>query len=411
MSLTAADILGPQGAIARRLKSYEDRPQQLAMAEAVAKAISAKRHLVVEAGTGVGKSFAYLVPAILAATADEGREKKEGEDEERKGPRRVVISTHTIALQEQLLRKDLPLLNSVIPREFTAVLAKGRRNYVSLRRLEAAAARAGSLFSDSEEHATLRELLAWSKETHDGSLADFDRKPMPSVWDEAASDSGNCLGRKCPSYNKCFYYAARRRMQNAHLIIVNHALLFSDIALRRVGVSLLPDYDVVVLDEAHTVEQVAGDHLGLAISTGAVEYQLNKLYNDRTQKGLLVGKSLTDAMQQVDRCRVRADEFFGDLWSWGIQHGPKNGRVTQAEIVGPGLAAELQILARKVKAAANGIKNEVEKQDYTAAHDRLLGMAGELEAWRTQADEGAVYWMESSESRAAPADETGRGAN
>lgn len=395
MSLTAADILGPDGAIARRLTNYEDRPQQLAMAEAVAKAIAAKRHLVVEAGTGVGKSFAYLAPAILAATADEGR----GEDEERKGPRRVVISTHTIALQEQLLRKDLPLLNSVIPREFTAVLAKGRRNYVSLRRLEAAAARAGSLFGDSEEHATLRELLKWSKETHDGSLADFDRKPMLSVWDEAASDSGNCLGRKCPTYNKCFYYAARRRMQNAHLIIVNHALLFSDIALRRVGVSLLPDYDVVVLDEAHTVEQVAGDHLGIAVSTGAVEYQLNKLYNDRTQKGLLVGKNLTDAMQQVDRCRVRADEFFGDLWSWGIQHGPNNGRVMQAEIVGPELSTELQILARKVKAAANGIKNEVEKQDYTAAHDRLLGMAGELEAWRTQADEGAVYWMESSESR------------
>ncbi|MCA9108120.1 MAG: helicase, partial [Planctomycetales bacterium] len=201
-------------------------------------------------------------------------------------PRRIVVSTHTIALQEQLLHKDLPLLNSVIPREFTAVLAKGRRNYVSLRRLAAAMNRAGSLFSEDAEVRELKELNKWAAATHDGSQADLARSPLPSVWDEVASDSGNCLGRRCPTHGKCFYYAARRRMQNAQVLLVNHALLFSDIALRRHGVSLLPDYQVVILDEAHTIEQIAGDHLGLRISSGQIEYQLNKLFNERNGKGL-----------------------------------------------------------------------------------------------------------------------------
>ena len=389
-SLNPADILGPDGAIARRLSNYEDRPQQLEMAEAVGAAIQKKRHLIVEAGTGVGKSFAYLAPAILAATEPPPEGQKPSEN-----PRRVVISTQTIALQEQLMQKDLPLLNSVIPREFTAVLVKGRRNYVSLRRLASAMNRASSLFDRDEDFAELRRVNAWSQETHDGSLADLAPAPSPVVWDEAASDSGNCLGRKCPTYNKCFYYAARRRMQNAQVLVVNHALLFSDIALRRHGVSLLPDYDVVVLDEAHTVERVAGEHLGLKITSGQIEYLLNKLYNDRTQKGLLVSRNLQPAMKQVDVCRAAADELFADLWEWGVRQGPKNGRVTEPNIAGPGLSTELQVLARKLKSAAGAINDEVERQDFVAAHDRLLGLAGDIEAWRTQSDEGCVYWLES----------------
>lgn len=403
--LTVADILGPEGAIARRLPNYEDRPQQLAMAEAVATAIKNKRHLVSEAGTGVGKSFAYLVPAILAATEAEASQPSEPHGAEpdghasKKRPKRVVISTHTIALQEQLLDKDLPLLNAVIPREFTAVLVKGRRNYVSLRRLDAALARAGTLFDKDEHVAQLRELKRWATETVDGSLADLEQTPDSVVWDEVASDSGNCLGRRCPTHAKCHYYAARRRMQNAQVLVVNHALLFSDIAVRRSGFSLLPDYDVVVLDEAHTVESVAGDHLGLNVTAGQVEYVLNRLYNDRTQKGLLVGAKLHDAMQQVDRCRIASDDFFGTMWEWGASLGPKNGRVTEPEIADATLSAELQVLARKVKRAGDAFNNDVERQDYTAAHDRLVGLAGAIEAWRTQSEDGSVYWMDARTTR------------
>jgi ATP-dependent DNA helicase DinG len=210
----------------------------------------------------------------------------------------------------------LPLLNAVIPREFSAVLVKGRRNYISLRRLDLALARSQSLFNDDEPLEQLRKINKWSKQTADGSLSDFSFQPLSAVWDEVASDSGNCMGRRCPTYSKCFYYKDRRRVQNAQILVVNHALLFSDIALRRVGVSLLPDYNVVVLDEAHTVEAVAGDHLGINVTSGQVEYTLNKLYNDRTQKGLLVYHGLNSEARQVDVCRHEADVFFGDLWQW-----------------------------------------------------------------------------------------------
>src|SRR4029077_3562040 len=156
----------------------------------------------------------------------------------------------------------------------------------------------------------------WSKATADGSLSDLAFRPLGQVWDEVASDSGNCMGRRCPTYNKCFYYKDRRRIQNAQILVVNHALLFSDIALRRAGVSILPDYDVVILDEAHTIEGIAGDHLGINVTSGQIEYTLNKLYNDRTNKGLLVHHGLLKEQQQVDRCRQLADDFFADLYDW-----------------------------------------------------------------------------------------------
>ena len=157
------EILGPNGRIAARMPNYEHRSQQLAMAEGVERAIRGRHHLVAEAGTGVGKSFAYLVPAILAAA-----ERKEGEETEEKIDR-VVISTHTISLQEQLIEKDLPFLAAVMPTEFTAVLVKGRGNYISLRRLENARKRAASLFFQDEEHDQLRRIHAWSQKTTDGS--------------------------------------------------------------------------------------------------------------------------------------------------------------------------------------------------------------------------------------------------
>jgi ATP-dependent DNA helicase DinG len=417
MSISAADILGPEGRIAARLANYECRPQQLEMAEAVARAIAAKRHLVAEAGTGVGKSFAYLVPAILAATEDEraapgGSFVDEHRSEASSTPK-IVISTHTISLQEQLIGKDLPLLNAVIPREFSAVLVKGRRNYLSQRRLELAMARSQSLFSDDDQLDQLRRIRKWSKTTADGSLSDLSFQPLGQVWDEVASDSSNCMGRRCPTYNQCFYYKDRRRAQHAQILVVNHALLFSDIALRRAGVSILPDYNVVILDEAHTIEGVASDHLGINITSGQIEYVLNKLYNDRTNKGLLVHHGLFKEQQQVDRCRHLADEFFADLLDWrrraplplrdgqgqGSNNFGKPIRVLEPGIVANHLGPELEILARQVKTAGKKLSEESEQQDFLSACDRLLVLATELETWRAQSQKGTVYWLESYKTR------------
>ena len=186
MTVDVLSILGPDGGIARRLPDYERRPQQLEMAELVERAILERRHLVVEAGTGVGKSFAYLVPAILAAST---------ETRDPGARRRIVISTNTISLQEQLITRDIPFLNAVLPVEFSAVLVKGRGNYISLRRLKGAVERQASLFGDPDDAAQLEQLPAWTARTTDGSRADLAFRPRSPVWEEVVSDRGNCLGR------------------------------------------------------------------------------------------------------------------------------------------------------------------------------------------------------------------------
>ena len=383
------EILGPQGSIAKRLPHYELRQQQIDMANAVAEAIASKHHLIVEAGTGVGKSFAYLVPAILAVTAD----RPEGAP-----PKRIVLSTHTIALQEQLVQKDLPLLKSVMPQEFTSVLVKGRGNYLSLRRMQNAQNRASSLFHTPDEFAQLRDIIDWTRITGDGSLADLDHRPMSTVWDEVQSDSGNCLGRNCPTFKDCFYYRARRRVQNAQILVVNHALFFSDLALRREGASILPEYDAVIFDEAHTVEAVASDHLGISITSGQIDYLLNKLYNDRTNKGLLVHRNQSEAEQEVLACRVRAEELFGDVEQWLQPQNKLSARVPLPEIVENRLSPSLMKLSHMVRKAGTGMKDD-EKQDYVSAADRLAGLANQIEDWRLQRAADFVFWVEASRSR------------
>ena len=388
MPLTANDILGPGGRIACRLPHYEPRPQQLEMADAVSTALAKRQHLLCEAGTGIGKSFAYLVPAILAAT--------DPNDEQRL--RHIVVSTRTISLQEQLLTKDLPILNSVIPREFSVSLVKGRGNYLSLRRLGTAMERARQLWGDDEELAQLQQLVAWSNETNDGSLGDLSFKPYGGVWSEVASDTGNCLRKKCPTHQECFFYKARRRSQHATILVVNHALFFSDLALRQLGVSIIPDYDAVILDEAHTVEQVAGDHLGLRVTSGQVEFTLNKLYNDRMNKGMLVADKLRHAQQQTQDCHYRAEEFFGDLEQW-LETREGNGRVRTPGIVRNELSPELSKLARLLKQHGEGLTDQSRRQDYVAAGDRLTALAGDIEAWRRQDMEDGVYWIEQMRTR------------
>jgi ATP-dependent DNA helicase DinG len=410
------DFLAPGGRLAARLTGWESRPEQLEMARLVAQAIAERRHAVIEAGTGVGKSLAYLVPAVLAATADQvednaagaalspaDADQDDGVDEpvgtSSRRPRRVVISTHTIALQEQFVTKDIPLVAAVMPREFSAVLVKGRGNYVSLRRLALALERAGSLFKDDEELAELRDLVSWARRTGDGSLADLPSLPTSAVWEEIESDSGNCMGRACPTYQQCFYYAARRRMHHAQVLVVNHALFFSDLALRRAGASLLPDYDVVVFDEAHTLESVAGDHLGVGLSSGTVERILSKLFNDRTHRGLLVHYKMHDLEPDVLRCRRAAEDFFAAVRHAVAGSGDGPWRVRRPRLVPDSLGDACLGLVRKLKAAADGLSNDAERHDFHALSDRLALVAGSVRTWLEQSEPGTVWWVEAQRTR------------
>jgi ATP-dependent DNA helicase DinG len=406
---TPAELLSPAGRLAARLDGWESRPQQLEMADLVATALAERRHAIVEAGTGTGKSLAYLVPAVLAATADQVDAAAATDDLDDDGPggsrpaaarpRRIVISTHTIALQEQLVTKDIPLVAAVMPREFSAVLVKGRGNYVSLRRLALARERAGSLFRDELETAQLEEIISWAKHTTDGSLADLPFVPADAVWEEVASDAGNCMGRACPQHQQCHYYAARRRMAHAQILVVNHALFFSDLALRRAGASLLPSYDAVIFDEAHMVESVASDHLGVGLSSAAVDRVLSKLFNERTHRGLAVHYSLQDLELAVLRCRRAAEEFFDAVRAAVAVRGESPWRVTAQHLVPDTLGDQLTGLGRLLRSAAEGIGEEAERHDFFAIADRLAGLAGSLDAWLGQHEPGCVWWVESHRGR------------
>jgi ATP-dependent DNA helicase DinG len=395
--MSLASILGPDGAIARRLSNYEARPQQLAMADAVAQAVAGPRHLMVEAPTGVGKSFAYLVPAIQAAAAN-----KEC---------RVVISTHTISLQEQLIRKDLPFLQSVMPQRFQAVLVKGRSNYLSLRRLRVAQQRMGSLLPDDRGAEQLLQIGRWSRQTRDGSKSDLTFRPDASVWDLVESDSNNCLGRNCTDYERCFYFKARRQLHGANLLVVNHALFLTDLALRRSGAAILPKYQVAILDEAHNLEDVAADHLGLQVTRGQVDYLLNRLFHERRGRayGLLAVHGNREALNQVYATRAASDQFFTGVLVWRAGQARRGGarpgapgdslRVRQPGIVPDALSGELARLANCVDRIAEGVKSDEEQVELTAAANRCTGLADLLQAWLGQKLEGQVYWVEVSGER------------
>jgi ATP-dependent DNA helicase DinG len=397
LSLDVNSILGTGGLIARRLKNYEQRPQQLAMARAVAEALGSQKHLIAEAGTGVGKSFAYLVPAILFATADQVEDPAATSPEE--ASRHVVVSTHTISLQEQLIEKDLPLLNSVIPREFSSVLVKGRSNYISLRRHSIARERAVSMLNETE-FTQFEQLKAWLKTTPDGSLSSLPFKPLGSVWDEVASDNSNCLGRKCKTFDQCFYYQARRRVHGAQILVVNHALFFTDLALRhQLGFGILPNYDAAILDECHTIEAVASSHLGIKLSNVQVLYALNKLYNPATNKGLFVAMGLDRLAEKVNAAHYKLDQLVFDLDQWMGKDAGTARRVRSKSIVPNLLSEPLQDLMQVLLKLSDQTEDASRRQDLMAAGKRLESLSLNLKTWLQQTDDGFVYWLERALNR------------
>ena len=351
------------------------------MAGAVAAAFTNEKHLLVEAGTGVGKSFAYLVPAIEQVTRHGGR---------------VVISTHTIALQEQLVNKDIPFLRSVFTDEFSAVLVKGRSNYLGLRRLARASARQQQLFSAKKQLSELWRIEEWAYKTADGSLADMRRQPNETVWDLVRSDTDDCLGRRCPQFGRCFYQRARRRANSAQILIVNHALLFADMAVRRRKASILPNYDYVILDEAHTVERVAGDHLGLTVANTQVRYLLNRLHNERTGRGVLQsgpGEAIIPVVQDTHKV---VDGYFSDLEAWHAEHTGRNGRLSEPPPIKQRATDSLVELRDRLNTVREDMQNEEDRSELTGLMDRCSGLAKEIDVWHSQKKTGWVHWLDSS---------------
>jgi ATP-dependent DNA helicase DinG len=370
--------LGERGRIAERLDGYELRPQQLEMAEAVETAFADQEHLMVEAGTGVGKSFAYLVPAIEHVVNGGGR---------------VVISTHTIALQEQLIEKDIPFLRSVYPDEFTAVLVKGRSNYLGLRRLTRTSTRQEQLFRSKKRLSELWRIEDWAYETEDGSLSDLAEEPDATVWDRVRSDGDDCLGRRCPHFKSCFYQRARRRAETAQLLIVNHALLFSDLAVRSRGGAILPPYGYVILDEAHTVERVAGEHLGTNVTNTQVQYLLNTLHNERTGRGVLARGPGEDLIPAVKETRRIVDGYFRDLATWHSSMTKWNGRLREPPPVKQTATAGLVELGDRLRGLRTEVQDAEDRSELDALIQRCRELGESIREWHQQESDGWVHWL------------------
>ncbi|HSI36318.1 MAG: ATP-dependent DNA helicase [Phycisphaerae bacterium] len=387
MSVTLQDILGADGAVARRLGDrYEFRPQQLEMASAVADALEGQHPLMVEAGTGVGKSFAYLLPVIDWAV---------------KHKKRVVISTHTISLQEQLIEKDIPLLRSLYPDEFTAVLVKGRSNYLCQRRLAQTRRRQDSLFEVDRQRESLWMIEEWAGQTTDGSLSDLPGLPEPGVWDKVCAENGNCLGKRCQYYQPCFWQAAKRRMQSGRILVTNHALFFSDLALRMAGVQYLPKYDAVVLDEAHTVEGVAGDHFGLRVTEAGLRYQLRHLFDPGKGRGVLstMGAKANPAIETVIDLHGRVENFFDRCIEFQRGgDGRTNGRIGRPDFVENDLTEKFTDLHKQLKSMVAELTEDEEISEVGALADKAHAAGASLNAIVGQEMDDCVYWMDGATS-------------
>lgn len=448
MSTTLESILSPGGLIAGHIgPHFEARPEQLEMAKGVLEAMSSRSHLLVEAGTGVGKSFAYLVPAMLRAA-------ERGET--------VLVATNTIALQEQLIKKDVPLLQSLIDPQnhddpdwkpkVRPILVKGRGNYVSIRRLRLASQRQDRLFADPAARRSLHVIEDWAMSTTDGTLSTLPPMERAGIWDKVQSDSGNCMGRKCPTYEQCFYQTARRQLEDANLLICNHALFFSDLALRSQDFGFLPRYDHVILDEAHGVEDAASDHFGVSLAEGRVMHLLSTLLHQRSHKGYLPqlgtligdGDGVMRAMRLVDDASHATRAFFDSLLSllpgfnrehsrdpsgddsgseasWmdrGRKRPPQSSgdssrsagtaRIRQPGAIPNVLTPALRELSLRLKSLREEVKNDADKFELNAYATRAEMIATDAEILVSQAMPAAAYWVEATGGEFS--DEDGPGA-
>ncbi len=425
-------LLDEGGAVASRLPGYEHRPQQLHMLAAVTDAFNDSSVLSVEAGTGTGKSLAYLLPALSWSLQNKER---------------VVVSTHTINLQEQLITKDLPFLVQQAGLEATTALVKGRGNYLCKRKAEQIELQQKELIEDDLSR-ELREVLAWAQRTRDGSLSDLAVRPRSEVWEQVVSENDNCLRARCPHYSNCFFYSARRAAAQADIIVVNHHLLMADLALREQTGSytqnaVLPPARRIIIDEAHHLADVATNFFSTRYGLATLERNFSRLRSSRIEtKGILPamlailrrirsGPSATVAEGAANLIEgqllgrwfdvlTEADRIFTELLyafeeTTGLQANPgtdikhrivpsflNTSYWTQVETELGRLAQMAESFAQDLTGVADRIdiiEDSVEKQlvylnaDLKAAQGRILAFAVGLGAYVTGID-GHCRWIE-----------------
>ena len=369
------------GPLASCFVNYEDRPQQIEMATAVMNALVEERHLIVEAGTGVGKSLAYLIPLIEHFSA--------GGDSER-----AVVSTYTKALQRQLVENDLPFLKENLFPELRFTLCLGSENYLCLRRL--GIARQHGLFEAGEE-AGLTELVSWAGVTATGLYMEV-ALPM-SLWSKVCRESDLCHGRDCRFHEGCFYQKAKALERKSSILVTNHHLFFANMAS---GWNVLPAFQAVVFDEGHEIERVASDYLGVEVSNTRLNHLLNSIHSPR-RKGILLRTGMLDAgrLSEVaaltDRVRQQGERFFANISGW--LEGRKSARVREKGRFVDIITEHLDALREEMGCLADGAADEELKRDLRALEERCRAFVQSLRITVDQELEGYVYWAETDGRR------------
>lgn len=372
--------------------SLEHRPEQEQMARSVASAIANDVPLLFEAGTGVGKSLAYLVPGIIHAV-DQSRQ--------------MIVSTHTISLQEQLETKDLPICRRLFNTseslkpyaDFRSAVLVGKSNYLCTTRLSHALADRASLFADAD-YDELQRIAAWAETTDTGLRHELRPPPRAEVWDAVNADSSSCSRKHCDC-DRCFYQRARARLRTAHVVIVNHALLFALINAGGAqangatadsrGVLFADDF--LVLDEAHTVPEVATDNFGLSLSSYGVDRALKYLFNPRTKRGLFRKTGGPEAQQLVVDALEASQHFFGFIETKLLTPRPIV-RVREEGIAEPILDGPLGALHRLLGKLADKLEDGRERDELLEQKQRVKAIQAGLNEWLTLGDKGHVYWAE-----------------
>lgn len=407
-----AEIFSSNGLLSKA-SNFEFRPEQQQMAVAVARALVNREHLVVEAGTGVGKSLAYLIPSILFALAQN---------------KKAVVCTHTINLQEQLTQKDLPMLAAVLgalpePVRFNYAMLKGRANYLCSRRLRKALQQADQLFT-SPEMEELKRVAEWAKETKDGSRSDFELEPDPKVWSLVCSERGLCSPKICghqsdfaKDHGLCFFQRARKSILAADVLVLNHTLFFTLLgaASEEQEGGILFKNDFLIFDEAHTVENVAAKHVGLSVSSGQLRFALGRLWNPKSGKGLLATLRQGKAVSLVDQLLGESEKFFQQVEEacdalnarnrdsesrtrFGSGEGSRRDwkelRIRQADLVKDNVTLPIQRLRESVSELIKSSEDSDTGQELMECNRRLLELRQAIAAFLSQEGQDYVYWVE-----------------
>ncbi len=375
------EVFGPDGLIARYHPNYEYRPGQIEMAEAVNDTLSDGGIALIEAGTGTGKTLAYLIPALAAG-------------------RRVIVSTATKNLQEQLIKKDIPFLQSVIKRKFKAVCMKGRANYVCLHKLKKAESQ--PIFEDMQDVDYFDTIRRWAGKTDTGDRAELTDLPENlSFWPQIDARADSCLGQKCPEFDECFITRMRQEAQESDVVIVNHHLFFADLSLRGGDFgAVLPDYSNIIFDEAHEIEDVAASYFGCSVSN----FRIGDLIQDAQKLVITEPDAAAELVKSLARLSQRSDSFWATFYP--RDKFSQDGRYTLTEDhfvtkdrddnLIPSAAGEAYVTLTNALNRVAGALGVV--QDPPAELDNILrrveALKFELEFIVTAQDPSFVYWYE-----------------